>query len=94
MKHIESMVVMVLIKAGEGDTEDVYIVRSREELQRKIAADMDGAFEQYEKDSLLAMLDKHTNWGHGRYVLANIEPQWQQWTLVIENIQDDLRFQI
>jgi hypothetical protein len=83
------MLVMVLIRAGEGDTQDVYIARGRNELRQRITdivEEDDMWFCEGEKDSLFAMLDKHENWGVGRYILKNIEPHWEQWTLIIEDV--------
>ena len=35
------------------------------------------------RDALLRMIDAHTVLIPGRYVLPSIEPQWQQWLLLI-----------
>lgn len=35
------------------------------------------------RESLLIMLNQHQEWTPGRYVLKNVDPHWQQWTLFI-----------
>jgi len=38
----------------------------------------------HELNTVKAMLENHDNWNPGRYILKNIDPIWQEWTLFIK----------
>jgi len=88
--------VFVLIEADEGSTDtiivgvgfddlrrsiiDYYLERENDAIARQSTDDV-----QYHKDqsaALLQMIEHHTLIP-GRSVLRNIEPHWQEWTLLI-----------
>jgi len=91
--------VCILIQAGEGDTQEVFVGKSREDLidsihifyEEEIKSDTcvdDVEFHESCDKSLCEMLTKHEDWESGRYILENIEPQWEQWTLVIVSLRN------
>lgn len=92
------MTTFVLIQAGEGMTKNVFVANgSRDELIRIICKAHDRAlteepesekpFIEEQRDALISMLKKHQDWTPGRHTLENIEPHWQEWTLIITEDQ-------
>jgi len=92
--------IYVLVQAGEGDTETILVGYTREDLfiklEREKQEEIDNCngqiakdFAQSELDALQMMLNNSLNkdWRPGRYVLDNIDPIWQEWTLYIPEDQ-------
>ena len=88
--------ICILIRAGEGDTRDVFIGRSKEDLienihscfqkqqdeNQKIPDDIE--YHKNEEKSFCEMLNKHRDWVIGRYILENTGSIWEECTLIIE----------
>jgi len=85
----------VLVQAGEGHTETILEGHSKEDLITKLEQEFQEEIDlcctqvnkkiyQSELDALRMMLNNHADWEPGRYVLENIEPIWQEWTLYIQ----------
>jgi hypothetical protein len=76
--------IYILIQAGEGKTEAVLVSRSKEELLKEIEQEIQEDIDNRpEMDALGRMIENHIDWVPGRYILENIEPIWQDWTLII-----------
>lgn len=84
------MLIYALIKAGEGDTQDVFISDDYHKLREKIfhidPSDLSTSLTPADKDALLLMLARDEDYKVGRHVLKNIAPIWEEWTLIIEDI--------
>ena len=87
--------IYVLVQAGEGYTETIIAGHGKEgllaNLKRTFQKEIDSYhrqedrdYTQAELDAILLMLNNHIEWTKGSYVLPNIEQQWQEWTLFIE----------
>ena len=90
--------VYVLIEAGEGDIETVVIGYSKDDLIASLDLEHEESdwpkysktnqdYALHELVAIKAMLENHDNWNPGRYILKNIEPIWQEWTLVIKSVK-------
>lgn len=88
------MPVFILIEAEEGTTGLVLVAQGRHAVAQVIGdcydqqaahafCEEDRGFAQTQKAALLAMVAPYTWAGPGRYLLANREPHWQAWTLII-----------
>ena len=84
----------ILVQAGEGDTQSIYYGNTKEKLLENINQDYvatlhlanldDIEYMRKEQLALMHMLEAHTKWESGRYILSpSIPPIWEEWTLVI-----------
>jgi hypothetical protein len=87
---------IVLIQADEGSTDDIITADSRDTLQNAIYKHyteqekepspnlaIDEQFALEHCNALLQMVNNHQDWSVGRHLLKRIDPQWQEWTLLI-----------
>ena len=90
------MKVFVLINAGEGSTEAVFVMHGTKEdlinqVQKKYSNDIEKmSYGESNKKfavecsgALIAMLYKHENWENGKHTVLPIEPHWGDWSLII-----------
>lgn len=93
------MIVCILILAGEGDTQEVFVGRSGEELIASVCTYYGEEVKQWNDDdqlnraysellmaSLCEMLTVHKDWAIGRHTVQNITPWWEEWTLVVVDL--------
>jgi hypothetical protein len=89
--------VYTLIRAGEGDTQDIFVGRGREELIENIHYSYKKEIEnekyqnniefmETQESSLCKMIEEHEDWSVGRHILKNVEPWWEEWTLFIADM--------
>lgn len=91
------MKVCILIQAGEGETQAVFVGKDKkgliqvvllnmEEDSRTFSSEKAKTFSGARYAALVQMLSNHDDWSVGRYVLQGVAPEWEEWTLVIKNI--------
>ena len=86
--------IYVLVQAGEGHTEWIYVSHSKDDLIAKIDKQYSEEVKLFDEEedknwlrgfwyALREMVIQHNNWEPGKYVLDRIEPVWEEWTLHI-----------
>ena len=84
----------ILIEAGHGHTEWIFVSHSKEEMVAEIDKHYSGEVELFDEEDdknhirgfwygLREMVKQHTNWEPGQHVLEGIDPVCAEWTLVI-----------
>ena len=91
--------IIVLIHAGDDDTQSIFVADSKEQLIEVVGAAFDvelnnatpGEADMYQtsRTELIGALENHEAWEPGRYVLndhCKFEWYYQEWTLFITDI--------
>jgi hypothetical protein len=85
---------IALIQAGEGNTDMAFLAVTPERLRDMIVLMYAEKMKRYpeepefyveERDALLQMLDA-ADYSPGSRTLTNIEPEWQEWLLMVGEV--------